>query len=509
LTLLLALQAASALAASACPRNVWGFYPYYWHANGFTAATIEYDRLTAVVQFNIAPNADGSLSVPAGLLEPALVADAHAAGDKVLIDCGGGDSGAMAAAFSALAASPAARAAFVDKVAAFMAANGFDGFDMDWEFPQGAADRADLTLLMQALRAKFNGLPAPAPSWILAVELPTIAYWGQWYDAPGLAACTDYMDVEEYGIYGSWSSHSGHNAPLFLSSLAPPGDAGLDGQDAIAYWESRGVPAGQLQYGLSCFATGYAPTVSTIFAGCGGPCATTLYYYNQIPALLASGWAYNYDASAASPYLTKAGQGVISYDDPASIAVKAGYAVNTAGLAGVFCWDLYQGWMGGSGAAQQPILNAMWQAVQCPSATPTPSPTFTVSPTLTPSPTASPSGTLTPTFTVSPTASPSATISPTWTPGAPGGLQPRAYPDPFEPSRGQRLHFDQVEAGSRINIYDLVGRKVRSLAAAGLPQQDAWDGHNDNGQLAVTGVYLVVVTQPSGRKDTLRVAVLP
>jgi hypothetical protein len=151
----------------------------------------------------------------------------------------------------------------------------------------------------------------------------------------------------------------------------------------------------------------------------------------------------------------------------------------------------------------------MWQAVQCPSATPTPSPTFTVSPTLTPSPTASPSGTLTPTFTVSPTASPSATISPTWTPGAPGGLQPRAYPDPFEPSRGQRLHFDQVEAGSRINIYDLVGRKVRSLAAAGLPQQDAWDGHNDNGQLAVTGVYLVVVTQPSGRKDTLRVAVLP
>jgi len=504
----------AASAALSCPRNVWAFYPYYWHSSGFTASTILYDHLTAVVHFDINPNADGSLAVPGGLLEPALIADAHAAGDKVLIDCGGSDSGAS---YSVMASSPAAMTAFVNNVYTFMATNGYDGLDVDWEFPGSAADTANLNTLVQKLRAKFNASPAPAPSWIISVELPSGWYFGQWFDVATLAASVDYEDIELYGLYGSWDSHSGHNAPLFLSTLAPPSDGGLDGYDAIQYFEGRGVPASKLQYGMACYGESYASS-PTIFASCGGACSTSTVFYSQIPGLIAGGATYHFDASADSPYLTQPGVGVVSYDDANSTAIKANYVLWTQNLAGVFCWDIYQDWLGGAGPSQQPILNAMWLAAQCATSTPSPSPSasptstrspsFTVSPTVSPSPTITPTFTISPTFSVSPTLTPSATISPTVTPGQAAGEQPRVYPNPFHPLNGQTAYFDRVEAGSTIAIFSITGKEVLSYQARGVPALDAWGGVNVNGHVVTTGLYLVVISQPSGRKDILRVAVV-
>lgn len=45
-------------------------------------------------------------------------------------------------------------------------------------------------------------------------------------------------------------------------------------------------------------------------------------------------------------------------------------------------------------------------------------------------------------------------------------------------------------------------------AAAGNSAQDAWNGLNAKGLGAVTGVYLLVVRQPGGRKDVLRAALV-
>ena len=397
------------LRALSCPQNVWAYYPYYQQATGFNSSTILYDHLSAVVHFSILPYPDGMLDVPGTFLEPALISRAHAAGVKVLLDCGGQGSGG---AYVAMASSPVTRATFVDQIALFMSTHGYDGLDVDWETPGTAADTSNLNALVQDLRLKFNSMPSPAPSWVISVDVPSGAYFGQWFDVATLAQHADYLNIMFYGLYGSWFTHSGHNAPLFLSTLAPLTDAGQDGKDAINYYESRGVPASQLQYGLSCFGFGFPAASSTIFASCGGACNTTgPIYYDQIPSYLTSGWTYNFDASAASPYLTKPGQGVISYDDANSIGIKAGYVLHTRGLAGVFIWDIAQDWLGGTDPAQQPLLNAMWQAAQCPSASPTITPTFTLSPTATPSPSISPTFSVSPTFSASPTISATFTIT--------------------------------------------------------------------------------------------------
>jgi hypothetical protein len=73
---------------------------------------------------------------------------------------------------------------------------------------------------------------------------------------------------------------------------------------------------------------------------------------------------------------------------------------------------------------------------------------------------------------------------------------------------GQVLHFDLVGANSSLDIYDVRGKLVRKLTAMGSPALDTWDAINMNGRRVVTGIYLVFISQPSGRKDLLRVAVV-
>jgi len=57
--------------------------------------------------------------------------------------------------FPAIAADDTLRLQFAGSGVQFMAANGFDGIDIDWEFPQ-AADSANFTALLQALRTQLD-----------------------------------------------------------------------------------------------------------------------------------------------------------------------------------------------------------------------------------------------------------------------------------------------------------------------------------------------------------------
>ena len=70
-------------------------------------------------------------------------------------------------------------------------------------------------------------------------------------------------------------------------------------------------------------------------------------------------------------------------------------------------------------------------------------------------------------------------------------LAPR--PNPFNPSTTLRFEL-QREGQAQLVIFDLAGRKVRTLLdesrTAGT-HEVAWDGRADNGQRVASGVYLV------------------
>lgn len=155
--------------------------------------------------------------------------------------------------------------------------------------------------------------------------------------------------------------------------------------------------------------------------------------------------------------------------------------------------------------------------------TPTFTPTRTASPTSTRTPTSTPTPSLTATPTASftasatpcPACSPTSTFTPTPVSTAtaiPAGDLPRLYPNPvyldaMDPN-AQVLRFDAVEPGSSAEIFNLVGERVINLALQGDPHRDYWDCVNYNGAPVATGVYIVMIKQPSGKKTVQRMAIV-
>ncbi len=83
-------------------------------------------------------------------------------------------------------------------------------------------------------------------------------------------------------------------------------------------------------------------------------------------------------------------------------------------------------------------------------------------------------------------------------------------PNPFSPET--RIAFELPEAGTvELRIYSPEGRLVRTLVSGELPagQQEArWDGLDDAGKRAATGVYFYSLAAP-GIAESRRMIVLP
>jgi hypothetical protein len=85
-------------------------------------------------------------------------------------------------------------------------------------------------------------------------------------------------------------------------------------------------------------------------------------------------------------------------------------------------------------------------------------------------------------------------------PGAPPGAQLGSnYPNPFNPETRVVYGVPQTVAESdlvRLDIYNLQGQLVRRLAAERSPgwHEAVWDGKNDQGVVASTGMYLTRFT---------------
>jgi hypothetical protein len=82
----------------------------------------------------------------------------------------------------------------------------------------------------------------------------------------------------------------------------------------------------------------------------------------------------------------------------------------------------------------------------------------------------------------------------------------QVYPNPLRPSQGHTgINFTQLPSGARLQVYTLAGEKVKDLSAntAGFA---VWDGTNQSGAKAASGVYVVYI-QGGGENKTRKVAI--
>lgn len=307
------------------PYVIEGAYPA-WRRIAYPPASIPYDQVTRVSHAAVWPDANGDLVVPAGLVTPELVDASHAAGRPVVLVVGGAS---RHDAFATMTADPSARATFIESLAAFVVDQGYDGVEIDWEFPQSAQDRDHLTGLVAELHAALAAR-GREPGLSLCVALAPAL--GQWIDAECLTPLVDYYLVMAYNQHSAGSAVSGHNAALY----SPAGEEDLSVDAGIRYWtDQRGVPPGRVLLGVPFYGNSFDSE------GLGLPFTTFgQAYYRDIAPLAGQGFTRHWDTTGHVPYLTEdVGPLVWSYDDGASIAAKCDYA-RDRGLAGIAIWDI-------------------------------------------------------------------------------------------------------------------------------------------------------------------------
>jgi chitinase len=324
-------------------RRVVGYFPIWLRNKGYTPKDIDFSIVNTIAHFSLTPQADGDIEIPGWgpFPDPDLIATAHGAGVSVVLVVGG-DHAAATAGFSAMSANPGARARFITNVTALVWANGYDGVDLDWEFPTTAADRADYAALVSELRAALG--------WdrTLSITGPATDWWGQWFDLESMLPNLDWIGAMTYALSGAtWSQHADHSSALYTSA---EGEASVDA--STAYYLGRGVPADKLLIGLPFYGERFddATALHQPLSGRDGGAID----YPDVTTLINNGWIYQRDTVADVPYLVNAGgTGIISYDDATSIAAKCDY-VNAHGIGGTIIWHLGKDRIGGA----QPLLAA-------------------------------------------------------------------------------------------------------------------------------------------------------
>ncbi len=357
---------------------ILAYYPDW--APKFRSENIPYTKLTHICHAFIHPTDDGDINYSATYLEPEMISTAHSKGVKVLISVGGAGA-ANDRAFKKIAADPVLRKKFIDKLESFIRINGYDGLDLDWEKPSNNQDKANQPILIKEIYEKFHSSPDPAPKWIITMAVNGTNWSGQWVDYDKFIQYVDYINLMAYDMHGDWETIAGHNAALKKGGYPDPKNDVSDELE-LDYLESRGLPDNKILMGIPFYGHEVL-NASDMYGKCAdGKCITTHQLnYNKIVPMIEQGWERKWDDKCQVPYLVRQSKdakwnpmeklvgtisgmkteketGVITYDDPKSIAIKVKYALLERKLAGVFMWDLTADFIDG----KEPLMDSMRQA---------------------------------------------------------------------------------------------------------------------------------------------------
>jgi len=281
----------------------------------------------------------------------------------------------------------------------------YDGVDIDWEFPGGGGENANLgdpindgpayIALMQELRAMLDELQVETGR---TYELTSAIGVGhdkiEDVNYGEAIQHMDYIFAMTYDFYGGWNNVVGHQTALNCGNFMRPGQCDGSGLDengepykgpayttdnGIQLLLAQGVPANKLVVGTAMYGRGWEgvmpssltdPTDPMTGVGNGklkGSSAQGVWEdgvidYKGIKANMLgannqgiNGFEYGYDEMAEAPYVWNRTSGqLITFDDDRSVKAKGAY-VRSLGLAGLFSWEI--------DADNGDILNAMHEGL--------------------------------------------------------------------------------------------------------------------------------------------------
>ena len=252
--------------------------------------------------------------------------------------------------FPGIAADPAKRANFVSQCVDLIKDYGFDGIDLDWEYPAYAdhsgtpADTANFVLLLQELRTALNDYGVTTGQYYeitAAVGCGPSVIAG--YDIPNTAPLLDQINLMTYDFFGGWSQVTGANAPLYYQGF-PAGYEEWSVDGCVNNWRAGGAVDSQLNIGLPFYGRSFANADGPNKAHSG---TDTVHWsedegvpqYFNIEAALDQMTVQRDPVSQTQMAWFPDGSGYLSFDDQQAICNKVEYALNEQ-LNGFIIWEL-------------------------------------------------------------------------------------------------------------------------------------------------------------------------
>lgn len=248
--------------------------------------------------------------------------------------------------FSDAAFTSDGRECFAETALAVMLQHGFDGIDIDWEYPcrdwanikARPEDRENFTLLLEAVREKLDAQEDKSGrKHPLTIASGAAKIFVDDMEIEKISNVLDTINIMTYDFY-TVGTKPGHHTNLYPSIH----DSTSSGAKAVEVFLNAGVPAEKIVLGAAFYGrcwTDLDPTLSP-FEQTGK--VGKSYNYAALKAnILGKGkFTRHWDDSAKAPYLFD-GNSFITYDDPESLAHKMNFA-KEKNLGGIMFWEWSQ-----------------------------------------------------------------------------------------------------------------------------------------------------------------------